>query len=138
MANENDNKEILLAINGVKEELKELRSDVAELKSDVAELKSDVAELKSDVAELKTDVAQLKTDVKKLDGRVSNLESNVESMKLIVENDIRREIRIVAEGHLDLSRQLAGLQKRDSESEMLKLRVSMLESDVRNLKIKMA
>ena len=131
MANENDNKEILLAINGVKEELKELRSDVAELKSDVAELKSDVAELK-------TDVAQLKTDVKKLDGRVSNLESNVESMKLIVENDIRREIRIVAEGHLDLSRQLAGLQKRDSESEMLKLRVSMLESDVRNLKIKMA
>ncbi len=131
MANENDNKEILLAINGVKEELKELRSDVAELKSDVAELKSDVAELK-------TDVAQLKTDVKKLDGRVSNLESNVESMKLIIENDIRREIRIVAEGHLDLSRQLAGLQKRDGESEMLKLRVSMLESDVRNLKIKMA
>lgn len=51
-----------------------------------------------------------------------------------MENELRVNIRRIAEGHLDLSRNLHEAMRIDSEKEMLSIRVTMLESELRNIK----
>ena len=66
------------------------------------------------------------------------LETDVKVMKLTLENEIRVNIQRVAEGHLDLSRNLHEAMKPSNEVEMLAIRVGMLETDMRDVKAKLA
>jgi len=54
-----------------------------------------------------------------------------------MENESGRNIKIVAEGHLDLNRKLNEALKNDEEKEMLLLRVNILENDMRLIKEKL-
>ncbi|MDE7018241.1 MAG: hypothetical protein K2P65_11850 [Lachnospiraceae bacterium] len=53
---------------------------------------------------------------------------------MIIENEIRVNIQRVAEGHLDLSRNLHDAMRPGNEVEMLAIRVRRLETDVKVLK----
>lgn len=77
-------------------------------------------------------------DTQALKQKVSNIESNVTDIKLTLENEIRVNIQRLAEGHLDLSRNLHDAMKPSNEIEMLAIKVRMLESDVRDLKNKIS
>lgn len=62
------------------------------------------------------------TDSEKLDlilSKLEKLDKDVTDIKLTFENEIRTNIKRVAEGHLDLSRNLHEAMKIDSEKEML-------------------
>lgn len=107
---------------------------VAQLESDVATLKTEVADLKADVATLKTEVAQLKTNVTDLQNCFSDLNQRVLNIELTLENETNKNIRIIAEGHLDLSRRFNEASKISEEDEMMKLRVTTLENEVRKIK----
>ena len=61
-----------------------------------------------------------------MDSRLNKLESKVTEI----------QIRIIAEGHLDLSRKLDDALKVENEKEMLLLRVTRLENELRRLKQK--
>ena len=69
-----------------------------------------------------------------MDSRLDNVESKVTEIQMTLENETNKEIMIIAEGHLDLSRKLDDALRVETEKEMLLLRVSRLESDVRKLK----
>lgn len=77
-------------------------------------------------------------DTQELKQKVSNIESDVTDIKVTLENEIRTNIQRVAEGHLDLSRDLKEAKKTNNEFEMLAVRVNILESDVRKLKEKIS
>ena len=83
------------------------------------------------------------TDSEKLDlilsrlEKLDKLENDVTDIKLTLENEIRVNIQRVAEGHLDLSRNLHEALKIDSEKEMLAIRVSVLETELRRIKTKL-
>ena len=53
---------------------------------------------------------------------------------MTLENETNRNIKIIAEGHLDLSRKLDDDLKVDTEKEMHLIRVNRLENEVRRLK----
>ena len=72
------------------------------------------------VVGMKEDISEVKTDVK--------------DIKLTLENEIRTNIQRVAEGHLDLSRNLHDAMKPSNEIEMLANKVRTLESEMRELK----
>ena len=80
------------------------------------------------------------TDSEKLDliltklEKLDKLEKDVTDIKLTLENEIRTNIKRVAEGHLDLSRNLYDALKIDSKKEMLAIRVSVLETELRRIK----
>lgn len=77
------------------------------------------------------------TDSEKLDlllEKVGTIEKKVSNIELTLENEIRTNIKRVAEGHLDLSRNLHEALKIDSEKEMLAIRVSVLETELRRIK----
>jgi chromosome segregation ATPase len=75
--------------------LEKMTTDVSELKQDVSGLKQDVSGLKQDVSELKQDVSELKQDV-------SGLKQEIAKTNMIIETQIQKDIRILAEGHRGL------------------------------------
>lgn len=74
------------------------------------------------------------SEMQDLKQRTANIETSVTDIKLTLENEIRVNIQRVAEGHLDLSRNLHEAMKIDSEKEMLAIRVSVLETELRRIK----
>lgn len=83
------------------------------------------------------------TDSEKLDliiskfEKLDKLENDVTDIKLTLENEIRVNIQRIAEGHLDLSRNLHEALKIDNEKEILAIRVSVLETELRRIKAKL-
>ena len=86
--------------------------------------------------ETKMDTMETKMDI--METNVKNVKADVKDIKLILENEIRVNIQRVAEGHLDLSRNLHEAMRPSNEVEMLAIKVRMLESDVKELKAKLA
>lgn len=153
MANEENRMlEILLEL---KQEVSEMRKDINVLKQDAGILKQDVKSLKEEVGILKQDVSCLKEDVKDLqqrmiivEGKTGNLQFTVNemqselaetkreilSLRTTIENVTNRNIRIIAEGHLDLENKLDRSIKAGSETEVMQVRVNMIEDEMRTLK----
>ena len=82
------------------------------------------------------DMKELKGDVQVLNEKVQGLEGDMRGLQLTLENETNRNIRIIAEGHLDLNRKLDEALKAESEKEMMHLRVNVLENDMRKVKEK--
>ena len=72
----------------------------------------------------------------KIDERLGSLENDVKSIKLTIENEIDPKIKIVAEGHLDLTRKMEEVLKHASQVEMLELHVKYIEMNMENDKLK--
>ncbi len=75
--------------------------------------------MEKELGDLKEDVEVLKDDMS--------------AVKLRIENELSPNIQIIAEGHLDLSRQLHEATKPSATLEMLQVKVSILESKVNEL-----
>ena len=73
-------------------------------------------------------------ETKQILDEIGELKNEVKSIQLTLENETNRNIKIIAEGHLDLSRKLDEALKVDNEKEMLLVRVNVLENEVRKLK----
>ena len=70
------------------------------------------------------------------DKRFESIERNMDTMRFILENEIRDNIRLVAEGHLDLYRKMEEVLKTSNEKEIMFMRLKYLESEVRAIKDK--
>ncbi len=82
------------------------------------------------------DVQSLKGGFRELTDKVQVLDGNVKDLQLTLENETNRNIRIIAEGHLDLNRKLDAALQTDSQKELMQLRVNILENDMRKVKEK--
>jgi len=87
---------------------------------------------------IESEMQSIKNDTQELKQRMSNVENKVANIELTLENEIRVNIQRVAEGHLDLSRNLHEAMKPNNEIEMLAIKVRMLETDIRELKARLA
>ncbi len=67
---------------------------------------------------------------------LDGIERNMDTMRFILENEIRDNIRLVAEGHLDLYRKMEEVLKTSNEKEIMFMRLKYLESEVRAIKDK--
>lgn len=146
---DNEKLDLLLSeMQGMKADMQDMKSDMQDMKTDIQGVKADMRDMKSDVKSikgeiqflkdevqaLKDDVQTLKTEMHDVKERLSVLETKVMGLNLLLENEIRTNIRRVAEGHLDLSRNLHEAMKIDNEKEMIAIRVGILESEVLKLK----
>ena len=73
-------------------------------------------------------------DAKIILDRLDELDSKITDIQLTVENVINKNIQIIAEGHLDLSRKLDAALKSENEKEMLLIRVNHIEDELRKVK----
>ncbi len=119
------------------EKLNLIISEIQGLKTDMQGMKSEIQDMKSDMQGMKSEIQDMKSDMQDMKQRITNIETSVADMKLTLENEIRVNIQRVAEGHLDLSRNLHEALKIDNEKEMLAIRVSVLETEMRRIKTRL-
>ena len=122
---------ILSKMGSLETEMQGMKSDMLDMKHDMQGMKDDMLGMKGDIQGLKDDMLGMKGDIQRLNDKVTK-------MDLTLENEIRVNIQRVAEGHLDLSRILHDAMKPNSEVEMLAIKVRQLESEVQDIKLKLA
>lgn len=120
MLEEKDLQAFAKLLEPIKDDITKIKGDFTEVKQDLTEVKQDLTEVKKDVIELKKDVVEVKKDVVEV--------------QLTLENETNKKINIIAEGHLDLTRKLDDALKVENEKEMLLLRVTSLENELRRIK----
>ncbi len=103
----------------------------------VCVVKADVNTLKAEMQEVKADISTLKVKVGTLQVEMADLKERVSSLELTLENESNKNIRVVAEGHLDLARNLKEVLTMKSDREMIALKVNVLENDMRIVKNKL-
>ncbi len=92
----------------------------------------------SEMQEIRQQSANMVNDITELKQQSARMENDITEIKLTLENEIRVNIQRIAEGHLDLSRQLHEAMKPSNEVEMLAIKVRQLESDAREIKQKIS
>ncbi len=73
-------------------------------------------------------------ETKMIMDELAKLNSKITDIQLTLENVTNKNIQIIAEGHLDLSRKLDDALKVENEKEMLLIRVNRLENELRRVK----
>lgn len=120
------------------EKLDLLLKGMQEINTRLSSIEDRLAALEERVTIIENRLSALEERVAIIENRLSAVEQDVRQIKLVAENELRVNIKRIAEGHLDLSRNLHEAIKPCAEMEMLTVRVGILESDVRNIKKKMA
>ena len=113
------------------EKLDLILSEIQGMKSEIEGTKNEIQEMKSEIEGTKNEIQEMKSDIQEIKQKVTKID-------LTIDNELRVNIQRIAEGHLDLSRNLHDAMKPSNEIEMLAIKVRMLESDVRDLKEKLA
>lgn len=66
--------------------------------------------------------------------KLDEMDLKIRDLQLTLENETNRNIKLIAEGHMDLNRKLDEALKIDNEKEILIMRVNTLENELRRLK----
>ena len=109
----------------VKEETNEIRQ----------ELKRETSEIRQ---ELKRETSEIKQETKNIYTRLEAVEEETRKTRIMLENETNPNIKAIAEVHLDLSRKLHEAIKIDNEKEMMKIRLNILEGEMKILKEQLA
>ncbi len=121
-------------IHELQKEMKEVKADIVEMKEDIRELQEEMKEVKADIRDMKVDIQDTKDDVRGLREEAVDLRSSIKSIETTLENEIAHGIKIIAEAHFDLHRKLHEALKITNEEELIALRVTNLEKEMREVK----
>lgn len=118
---------ILSEMQGMKTGMQGMENRMQSMESRMQSMEDRMQSMEGRMQNMETELKEMKMDLHEVKQKVANID-------LTLENEIRVNIRRVAEGHLDISRNLHDALKIDSEKEMLVIRVNMLESELRRMK----
>ena len=68
---------------------------------------------------------------------IAETKSDVKDIKMTLENVTNKNIKIIAEGHLDLNKKLDNALKIENEKELLLIRLTILENEVARIKARL-
>ena len=113
-------KNINSTLNNMNKQFDDINNQIAEMKTDIQNVKDETKQ----ISEMKTDIQTMKNEIREI--------------SLTLENETNRNIKIIAEGHFDLSRKLDKALTVENEKEMALIRINMMESEIRRIKEKLA
>ncbi len=115
----------------VLKELKAINAKVDKNSDDINGLQNKVDGMQADVNGLRGEVCDLR-------GEVCGLRGEVHDLRGLIENEINRNIKIIAEGHQLQVDKLNDIQKVvenvRAKQELTEIRLNLLEADVKHLK----
>ena len=113
-------KNINSTLNNMNKQFDDINNQIAEMKTDIQNVKDETKQ----ISEMKTDIQKMKNEIREI--------------SLTLENETNRNIKIIAEGHLHLSRKLDKALTVENEKEMALIRINMMENELRRIKEKLA
>ncbi len=113
------------------ENVKNINSTLNNMNKQFDDVNSKINNMNSQIEDINNQISEMKTDIQ-------NLKSETREISLTLENETNRNIKIIAEGHLDLSRKLDKALTVENEKEMALIRINMMENEIRRIKEKFA
>ena len=113
------------------ENVKNINSTLNNMNKQFDDVNSKINNMNSQIEDINNQISEMKTDIQ-------NLKSETREISLTLENETNRNIKIIAEGHLDLSRKLDKALTVENEKEMALIRINMMECEIRRIKEKLA
>ena len=105
-------------------------------KLDGMDKRFDAMDVRLDGMDKRFDAMDVRLDI--MDEKIDAMNTELRYVRVRLENEIADNIKRVAEGHMDLSRNLHEAMKPQTEIEMLVIRVNSLETKVRDLQHKVS
>ena len=90
--------------------------------------------IKEQVDDIQKNVKELRTDVRELQSEMAEVKEDIKNVQFVLENEIRTNICIIAEGHEDLLHVMKRAVSVNVHQEMFRIRLNVLESDVRKIR----
>ena len=106
------------------ENVKNINSTLNNMNKQFDDVNSKFDDINNQMSEMKADIQKMKNEIREI--------------SLTLENETNRNIKIIAEGHLDLSRKLDKALTVENEKEMALIRINMMENEIRIIKEKFA
>lgn len=100
----------------------------------MSKMENSIQVLQDGQQKMQDDILGLKQDQEVMSRDMKDVKQRVTGIEMTLENEVIRNIKIIAENHTDLSRKLDDALKVDNEKELLLIRVNILENEVRKLK----
>ncbi len=131
-------KQILQLITEMNEKMQSgfeaVHSEIKVIKSDMNDMRSDINTLKYDANEMNS---KMENGFKEVHSEIKIMKSDIKDLKTTLENETNKNIRIIAEGHIDLSNKLDKALKIENEKEVLLIRLTILENEVNIIKTRL-
>ena len=115
------------------EKLSEMDTKLSEMDTRFDKVDTRLSEMDGKIQEMDGKIQEMDGKIQKMDDKIQKMDGKVLDVQLTLENEINRKIHIIAEGHLDLSRKLDDALRVGNEKEMVLIRVTRLENEVRRL-----
>ena len=112
------------------------RFDAMDVRLDGMDKRFDAMGVRLDGMDKRFDAMDVRLDI--MDEKIDAMNTELRYVRVRLENEIAENIKRVAEGHMDLSRNLHEAMKPQTEIEMLVIRVNSLETKVRDLQQKVS
>ena len=125
------NTELLQAIY---QDTQELKTRVTGIEDRVTGIEDRVTGIEDRVTAIEDRVTKIEDRVTGIEDRMNGVEKRVAGIEMTLENETNPNIKVIAEGHLDLSRKLDDALKVENEKEILLIRVNHLENELRKVK----
>ena len=113
-----------------------IRKELDGTKQDIGGMKQDIGGMKQDIGGMKQEIGGMKQDIKELKENQEGFDRELKAINVTLENEVIKSIKIIAEGHLDLSRKLDEALKFEKEREMTNLQLVQMQGEIARLKIK--
>ena len=111
----------------MKQALEPVHEKLTVLDTKMTSLDEKVNSLDTKVASLDAKVNFLDTKVASLDAKVNSLDADVRGIKVVLENEVRRDLNLLAEGHAAILERLPSQE----EKEALEARMDAMEAAIR-------
>ena len=125
-------------LDSVENNIESIQKRLDSVESNIESIQKRLDSVESNIEIMQKRLDSVESNIEIMQKKIDNMECDIKNIKITVEDEIRQNIKRVAEGHLDLSRNLHRAVKSNNEVEMLAVKVTVLESEVRKLKEKIS
>ncbi len=111
---------------------------IAGIENKISGIENKISGIENKISDMESTISSMENKISDMDEKMSKMQDDILNIQLTIENETNRNIKIIAEGHLDLSRKYNEASTIKAEEELALIRLNTLSEDVRKIKAKLA
>ncbi len=120
------------------EKIAGIENKISGIENKISGIENKISGMENKISGIENKISGMENKISDMDEKMSKMQDDILNIQLTLENETNRNIKIIAEGHLDLSRKYNEASTIKAEEELALIRLNTLSEDVRKIKAKLA
>ena len=120
------------------EKIAGIENKISGIENKISGIENKISGIENKISGMENKISDMENKISDMDEKMSKMQDDILNIQLTLENETNRNIKIIAEGHLDLSRKYNEASTIKAEEELALIRLNTLSEDVRKIKAKLA